>query len=165
MCQKVRIVQFSGIFPFILSKCLWKWPKMWKILLFKTAFFGFCIYLVNLLLKENRSRDFSKTWLPKLSKWVLLLKNQLFTYLRPFWSDIFHYIPPNYPRFNHLKKAYCSILQNIRKNPMRHQFLVLIIIGDVNIWFLNNRTHLDTFGSQVFEKYVDQFSFSNRFTK
>ena len=67
MCQKVRSAQFSGIFPFILSKCLWKWPKMWKILLFKTAFFGYCIYLVNLLLKENLSMDFSKTWLPKVS--------------------------------------------------------------------------------------------------
>ena len=165
MCQKVRIAQFSGIFPFILSKCLWKWPKMWKILLFKTALFGFCIYLVNLLLKENRSRDFSKTWLPKVSKWVLLLKNQVFTYpmmirtkkwcligvFRMFKSML------QYTFFGWLKRGKLGgIWWNISlQNGQKY----------VNSWFIVNRTHLDTFGSQVFEKSYDRFSFSNRFTK
>ena len=42
------------------------------------------VYIVNPLVKENRSWQFSKIWLPKVSKCVLKLKNQLFTFPRTF---------------------------------------------------------------------------------
>jgi hypothetical protein len=60
--------------------------------------------------------------LPKVSKLVLLIINQLLTHLRSFWNKKTHFDTSNSPRFKYLKNPYFSIFQIIRETHIRCLF-------------------------------------------
>ena len=76
---KVWYLMVSGAIPIPLGP-----NNMKQVQKFQSDVVFYCpqpmfVYIVNPLVKENRPRQFSKIWLPKVFKWVLMFINHIFS--------------------------------------------------------------------------------------
>ena len=124
---------------------------------FRGSQFRLSVYIVNLLIRENWYGCFSKSWLPKVFKWVLLLINQLFTSTMTSRSKklaqlFVYYIAKNEANLLLFRLWQLSVFMETMLI-----FWPLNVLRDMKSWFINNKTHFNTFGSQDFEKPPDRF--------
>ena len=84
LCQKLKVPRSPGVFPLLLIQMFRKYSKIPQKLTFRGPPKPMFVYLVNHLVRENRSWHISKIWLPKLFQRFLMYINQLFIFLRTF---------------------------------------------------------------------------------
>ena len=113
-CQKLKVPRSPGVFPLLLIQMVRKYSKIPQKSTFRGPPKPMFIYLVDRLVRENRSWQISKIWLPKVFQWVLMFINPLFTFLGTCRINKINLFPLKLYCFRVPKKRYFRVIYTVR---------------------------------------------------